>query len=68
MTIIHGAENSAFNPESTLLTFNALCETNGSDLYERYLIPKYGHIDCIFGKNAVRDVYPFVIDHLNKTL
>ena len=68
MTIIHGAENSAFNPESTLLTFNALCETNGSDLYERYLIPKYGHIDCIFGKNAARDVYPFVIDHLNKTL
>ena len=33
--------------------------------YERYLIPGYGHIDCIFGKNAALDVYPTIASYLN---
>ncbi|MCK5872796.1 MAG: hypothetical protein KAG26_08220, partial [Methylococcales bacterium] len=66
MTFIHGAENSAFLPESTETTLRLLQETNG-DLYQRYVIPDYGHIDCIFGKNAVRDVYPYILKHLEKT-
>ncbi|MCF6202450.1 MAG: GMC family oxidoreductase N-terminal domain-containing protein [Methylococcaceae bacterium] len=65
ITFIHGAENSAFNPKSTQLTYEALQEANG-DLYERHVIADYGHIDCIFGKNAARDIYPLVVDHLEK--
>ena len=38
------------------------CKTNGPDLYSRYLIPHYGHIDCIFGQNAHRDVYPVILE------
>ena len=31
------------------------------------MIPGYGHIDCIYGKNAAKDVYPFVLEHLEAT-
>ena len=44
-----------------------LVAANGSSLYKRHVIPGYGHIDCIFGKNAVNDVFPFVLEHLEAT-
>jgi cholesterol oxidase len=67
IAFIHGAENFCFLPESTERTFNLLCEANGKNLYKRHVIPNYGHIDCIFGKNAVKDVYPFILEHLEAT-
>ena len=67
ITFIHGAENECFLPESTEITLNDLSKANGSSLYKRHLIPGYGHIDCIFGKNAVEDVYPFILEHLDTT-
>ena len=66
ISFIHGSENSAFIPESTELTFDLLRHTNG-ELYSRHVIPNYGHIDCIFGKNAVQDVYPYILEHLEQT-
>ncbi len=68
VTFIHGAENLCFLPESTAMTVEALSERNGADLYTRHVIPNYGHIDCIFGKNAARDIYPHVLKHLEATL
>lgn len=65
---IHGAENQCFLPVSTELTYNALREANGKDLYTRHVIPGYGHIDCIYGANASRDVYPYMLEHLEATL
>jgi len=67
MTIVHGAKNQTFLPESTALTLQALSEANGAGLYQRFVIPRYGHIDCIFGKNAHRDVYPHILAHLQAT-
>jgi len=64
ITIIHGAENQCYLPKSTELTFDLMRENNKRILYNRHLIPGYGHIDCIFGKNAVRDVYPYILQHL----
>lgn len=64
IAFIHGAENECFLPESTKITYNLLREQNGKGLYTRHVIPNYGHIDCIFGKDAVRDVYPFILNHL----
>ena len=63
---IHGAKNECFLPESTELTVDALRRVNG-DRYERHLIDGYGHIDCIYGKDAARDVYPIVSDFLDRT-
>ncbi|WPB75200.1 alpha/beta fold hydrolase [Archangium violaceum] len=64
---IHGARNQCFLPESTEKTVQALSKVNGSALYSRVLIPEYGHIDCIFGKNAARDVYGYILEHLDQT-
>jgi cholesterol oxidase len=67
IAFIHGSDNETWLPECTKTTYNLLCETNGPELYSRYLIPHYGHIDCIFGKNANRDVYPLILKHLDAT-
>ncbi len=64
---VHGAENACFKPESTARTLEKLAARNGAGLYERHVIPGYGHIDCIFGKNAAVDVYPKMLAHLEQT-
>ena len=64
---IHGAENGCFKPESTARTLEKLAARNGARFYERHVIPNYGHIDCIFGKNAASDVYPKMHEHLERT-
>ena len=64
---IHGAKNGCFKPASTARTMEKLIARNGGRLYERHLIPNYGHIDCIFGKNAASDVYPKIHEHLEKS-
>jgi len=67
ITFIHGAENASYLPESTERSFNKLVEVNGAEGYARHVIPDYGHIDCIFGRNAVKDVYPYILSALDQT-
>lgn len=64
---IHGAENACYKPSSTEKTYDLLCRTHGPERYSRFVIPDYGHIDCIFGKDAVRDVFPLIVEHLDAT-
>ncbi|MEH0157448.1 GMC oxidoreductase [Limibacter armeniacum] len=66
ITFIHGEKNRVFIPESTEKSFERLCKLNGADKYDRHVIPLYGHLDCVIGKNAVHDVYPHVVAHLEK--
>jgi len=65
---IHGEKNDCYLPESTLRTYDKLCAANGEELYDRIVVPGYGHIDCIYGKNAAIDVYPLILEHLEATL
>ncbi len=67
ITYIHGAQNETWLPSATERTVRWLAEHNGADLYRRHVIPQYGHIDCIFGKDAARDVYPLILAHLEET-
>lgn len=67
ITFIHGAENACYKPKSTEITHNLLSKRNGRGLYQRYVIQNYGHIDCIFGKDAARDVFPLMLKHLEAT-
>lgn len=67
ITFIHGANNECFLPESTEITLKLLSDANKSSLYQRKVVPGYGHIDCIFGKNAATDVYPLILAHLEAT-
>jgi cholesterol oxidase len=50
---------------STETTFNMLVDRFGAQQYERHLIPGYGHLDCIFGKNAAVEVYPVIARYLD---
>ena len=61
ITFIHGELNQMFEPKSTLTTYNKLVETNGSKLYQRFIIPGYGHNDCMYGKNTATDVFPHIL-------
>ncbi len=65
---IQGAENRCYLPASTERSFQRLCQVNGPDLYDRHLVPGFGHIDCIFGKRAIEEVYPLILEHLERTL
>jgi cholesterol oxidase len=67
VTFIHGAENDCFLPESTELSVQLLRQRNPGVRYDRHVIPGYGHIDCIFGRDAARDVYPLILQHLDRT-
>ncbi|MBB5428423.1 cholesterol oxidase [Paraburkholderia sp. JPY158] len=62
---IHGEKNETYLPVSTAHTYDLLRERFPEQPYERHLIPGYGHIDCIFGKNAAVDVYPLIVSYLN---
>jgi cholesterol oxidase len=62
---IHGDRNETYVPKSTELTFDLLVRHFPEQPYERHLIPGYGHIDCIFGKNASVDVYPVIVRYLD---
>jgi cholesterol oxidase len=64
ITFLHGEENACFLPASTLATMEALAQANGSSLYRHEVVPDYGDLDCLIGKNAVRDVFPRVLRHL----
>ncbi|MFM0202023.1 alpha/beta fold hydrolase [Paraburkholderia fungorum] len=62
---IHGEKNETYLPKSTQLTYDMLVKQFPEQPYERHIIPGYGHIDCIFGKNAAVDVYPLIARYLN---
>ena len=66
ITFIHGEKNRVFAPESTLTTYNNLCNSNGKALYAHHLVKDYGHNDCLYGKNAATDVYPLMLQHFSR--
>jgi hypothetical protein len=67
IAFIHGGDNQCFLPDSTQTTYDLLCGANGAGLYTRQIIEGYGHIDCIFGKDAPSDVFPHILAHLEQT-
>jgi cholesterol oxidase len=67
IAFVHGAENACFLTESIERAVDRLSEANGAELYTHHEVPDYGHIDCIFGRDAARDVYPLMTAHLDAT-
>ncbi|KAK8038165.1 glucose-methanol-choline oxidoreductase [Apiospora phragmitis] len=63
-----GGDNAVLSPTSTESTYEVLCDAFGTRdtrdgkglQYKRRVVPNYGHLDCWMGRNAWRDVYPFV--------
>ena len=63
---LHGAENGCFLPAGTVESMRVLAEANGPGFYRHEVIPGYGDMDCLIGKNAARDVFPLVLRHLEE--
>ena len=64
ITFIAGAENRLFVPEGSERSLLWLRDHNDPALYRRHVIENYAHMDCFCGKNAVEDVYPLILEHL----
>lgn len=66
---IAGGKNQEMLPESSLRTLNWLQNKNPKqrDLYSRTVYPEYGHMDCFIGKNASKEIFRDLIEHLDKT-
>ncbi|HEX3690767.1 MAG TPA: hypothetical protein VHV28_13790 [Solirubrobacteraceae bacterium] len=64
IAFIHGTENGCFLPEGIMRAVARLSSANGASLYTNHPIPHYGRIDCIFGRDAVKDVFPVISAHL----
>ncbi|CAG8533020.1 3332_t:CDS:10 [Ambispora gerdemannii] len=67
ITFIHGDKNAVYSPESTKKSFEVLREINGPDLYKRWEIDNYGHLDTWWGKKSHEDIFFRVTDHLRDT-
>jgi len=66
LTLIHGGANECVLPRATELTFDLLTRSNDPRLYQRHLIEGYGHVDCMIGEHADRDVFPHILAHLER--
>lgn len=68
-----GGDNAVLSPESTERTFEILSDTFGTRhetgiRYRRRVVPDYGHLDCWMGRNAWKDVYPFVLEEVDRVV
>jgi cholesterol oxidase len=64
LCFVHGETDRVFPPTGSERTLELLSAGNGSGLYSRHVLPGYGHLDVLVGKDADADVYPLILDHL----
>ena len=64
--LFSGGDNHVLNPRCTDKTYEIFRNKFGPDLYERHVIPGYGHLDCWMGREAYKDVYPIIRRQVDK--
>ncbi len=65
ITFVVGDHNQTYLPTSSELTYEWLREAHGAALYERKVLPGYGHLDTFMGSTASRDTYPVILQALD---
>lgn len=60
-----GSENRCFLPESQVKTFEFF-DGHRKDYHTLHVLAGYGHLDVFMGKNAARDVFPIIVDELER--
>ena len=63
---LQGDRNYIFLPEGTKRTVSWLSSHNDPSLYTYTELPGYAHLDALIGRNADRDVYPHIVEHLDR--
>lgn len=61
-----GRDNAVLSPEATERTYETLCAMFEDGEYRRRVVPGYGHLDGWMGRNAWKDVYPFVREEVDR--
>jgi cholesterol oxidase len=64
---VSGGRGRMFLPRSTVETVAALRRANPEGDYSQVTVPGYGHLDVVVGRDAARDVFPLVVDFLDRT-
>jgi cholesterol oxidase len=67
ITFIHGGDNATVGLGSTERTHELLCDEHGADRYRRHVVDGYGHMDCLIGDGAARDVFALIGEHLDRS-
>ena len=57
--------NRCFLPESQVRTHRYL-DTHRPGYDSLHLLPGYSHLDVFWGRNAVHDVFPLMLQELNR--
>ncbi len=60
-----GSKNRCFLPESQVKTFEYF-DGHRKDYHTLHVLAGYGHLDVFMGKNAARDVFPIIVDELQR--
>jgi len=63
---LSGEDNQIWHPKGTELSLEYLSKQNGPEYYTRYVPKGYGHLDCIFGQAANVDIFPYLLEFLDK--
>ncbi|KAL7816738.1 FAD/NAD(P)-binding domain-containing protein [Trichoderma gracile] len=71
-----GQDSGVLSPRSTEVTYERLIDAfgisaglpGGGIQYRRRVVPGYGHLDCWMGRNAWRDVFPFVREEIDRVV
>ncbi|KAK4142292.1 cholesterol oxidase [Dichotomopilus funicola] len=61
-----GRDNAVLSPEATERTYEILSDAFEDGDYSRRVVPGYGHLDGWMGRNAWKDVYPFVREEVDR--
>ncbi len=63
---VAGAENQIFLPETSQRTLDWLVANNGAEWYTRHVFADYAHMDLWIGRTANRDVFPYILERLDR--
>jgi cholesterol oxidase len=64
--ILAGEDNYIFHPQGNEATLRWLCDNNGPANYSLDLLPGYAHLDALIGRDVGTDVFPRIIEHLDR--
>jgi cholesterol oxidase len=66
ITFLHGERDRVFLPDSAVRSHERLAAQFGPELYARRLFPGYGHLDLVLGRDAAVEVYPAILEPLER--
>lgn len=68
MLFIQGSKNYIFKPKGLDRTMSWLraAHSNSNELHEALTLDNYAHLDGLVGRDAATDVFPHIIDHLDR--